>query len=143
MKSNGFTLIETLIVLSIVAIVSSGSFILMKPSKNSLENHLFLTQFQSDLYIAQQNAISHQREVSVTIVPEQNYYYFREYNGKLILKRSYSPNITFKTSSLPWSFKFLPDGNVNQFGILYFQIGKKAYKLTMQLGKGRFYVEEA
>ncbi|MFD2446043.1 competence type IV pilus minor pilin ComGD [Bacillus sp. CGMCC 1.16607] len=144
MKDKGFTLIETLIVLSIVAIISLGSFVLIKPQKELIANHLFLTQFQSDLYVAQQYAIAHQIEVTVKIIPERNYYYIHErYDAKYIVERYYLPTITFGPGSLPFMFKFLPDGNVSHFGSLNFKIGSKSYKLTIQLGKGRFYIVES
>lgn len=144
MNTKGFTLIESLIVLSIVAIISTVTLFLMKPYQLFFEKKLFLSQLQSDFYVAQQYAISHQRDITVTILPEQKYYYIRDrYDAPFVLERYYSSNVNIKPGSLTLSFKFLPNGNANQIGSFYIQIGEKYYRFTMQLGKGRFYIVDA
>jgi len=55
--------------------------------------------------------------------------------------RNYSKNINLATSTLPLYFKFLNDGNVNQFGTLLIQTTNKTYQMTVLIGKGRFYVK--
>lgn len=141
MNNQGFTLIESLVVLSIVVIITSSILFLIKPHQLFFESKLFLSQLQSDLLVAQQYAISHQREITVTIIPEQQYYYIRErYDAPFVIERYYSSEVIIQPGSLPLSFKFLPNGNANQIGSFYIQIGEVFYKFTMQLGKGRFYI---
>ncbi|WP_442594886.1 competence type IV pilus minor pilin ComGD [Neobacillus sp. D3-1R] len=144
MDNKGFTLIESLIVFSMVAIISTGTLFFFKPHQLFFEKKLFLSQLLSDFYIAQQYAISHQREITVSIIPEQQYYYIRErYDSPIIIERNYSERIKIKPGSLPLSFKFLPNGNASQIGVFYIRIGDKSYQFTMQLGKGRFYIVDA
>jgi competence protein ComGD len=142
--SRGFTLIESLVVLSIVAVISFVTIFQINPNRNMLEHHLFLSQLQSDFYIAQQYAISHQQELTVVFDPQQKKYYIRvKYNDDYtIVEKNFPPKVSVKYGSLPLTFKILPDGNVNQFGSLYIYIGGKEYKLTFLLGKGRFYIVE-
>lgn len=143
MNNKGFTLIETLLVLLIVAIISSTTFIYLKPQRFFFENQLFLSQLQSDFYMAQQYAIAHQQEVTVLIDINQNRYYIRgKFDGVLLIERTFPPSVSIQPSSLPLNFIFLSDGNVNHFGSLFIYIGEKVYKFTILLGKGRFYIVE-
>ncbi|WHY65697.1 competence type IV pilus minor pilin ComGD [Neobacillus sp. SuZ13] len=139
---NGFTLIESLLVLSIFMIISSITVFSLKPQHSVLEDEAFLTQLKADLYYSQQYAISHQHEVSVVILPAQ-YKYYMLLRPELppIVMRNYSKNINLATSTLPLYFKFLNDGNVNQFGTLLIQTNNKTYQMTVLIGKGRFYVK--
>jgi competence protein ComGD len=140
---KGFTLIESLVVLSIFMIISSITVFSLKPQHSIIQDEAFLTQFKSDLYFAQQYAISHQHEVSVVIIPEKYMYYLLlRTDLPPILTRNYSKNIYFSVGSLSLYFKFLSDGNVNQFGTLFIQTKNKKYQLTVLIGKGRFYVKE-
>lgn len=144
MDSRGFTLIETLVVLSIVAVISTVSIFQINPKKNMFEHHLFLTQLQSDFYIAQQYAISHQQELTVVFDLQQSKYYIRVKfdSGFTVVEKQFPPTVSMKYGSLPLTFKILPDGNVSHFGSLYINIDRKEYKLTFLLGKGRFYIVE-
>ncbi|SEM28023.1 competence protein ComGD [Mesobacillus persicus] len=142
-QKNGFTLIETLIVLSAFLVMSLASSMLLKPTYNLLDSHLFFSQLKSDLFLAQQHAISHQEEVTIHIMPESNYYYIRtRFNGPMLVERKYSPNVKVREGTLNLYFQFLPDGNTNRFGSFYIEIGNKLYRMTVLIGRGRFYVVE-
>lgn len=142
MNNKGFTLIETLTVLSIVFIISSVTIFNYNPHKSTFIDTLFISQLQSDLYYAQQYAISHQKEVTIHIEPMYNYYTL-SVDAKPILKRVYTSDVTWEEGSLLLTFRFLFDGNINKFGVLFFTINHRTYKLTILLGKGRFYVVES
>lgn len=142
-NQNGFTLIESLLVLSIFMIISSITVFSLKPQHSVLEDEAFLTQLKADLYYSQQYAISHQHEVSVVILPTQyKYYMLLRTDLPPILMRKYSRNIYLAEGSIPLYFKFLNDGNVNQFGTFLIQTKNKTYQMTVLIGKGRFYVKE-
>ncbi len=140
---QGFTLIESLLVLSIFLVISSIAVFYMKPQYESKESEAFLTQLKADLLFGQQYAISHQAEVTVTFSSDQHYYYMRtNFNSPTIIMRNYSKAITVSPGTLPLSFKFTPGGNVSKFGSLSIQCGNRYYQLTFLIGKGRFYVIE-
>lgn len=142
-KCNGFTLVETLIVLSVFLIMSFSSFVLLKPTHNFLQSQQFFSQLKSDLFFAQQYAISHQEEVTVHIMPESNYYYIRtRFNGSVLVERTFSPEIKVREGSLKFYFQYMADGNTNTFGSFYVDIGDKRYRMTLLIGRGRFYVVE-
>jgi competence protein ComGD len=143
-NSNGFTLIEMLIVLSAFLMISFSTFILFTPQDELLEKNLFFSQLKSDLLFAQQYAISHQEKVTVHIMPENNHYYIRgtSYSDNYLIKRQYSSDIKVVKGSMNLFFQYMPDGNTDSFGSTYIVIGKRTYNLMILIGKGRFYVTE-
>ncbi|WP_312471749.1 competence type IV pilus minor pilin ComGD [Neobacillus sp.] len=142
-NQKGFTLIESLVVLSIFMIISSVTVFSLKPHHSMIEDESFLTQLKADLYYAQNYAISHQHEVSVVFVPSQyRYYMILDTELPPIVERNYSTNIYLTEGSIPLYFKFLIDGNINKFGSFFIQTKKRNYKITFLIGKGRFYVAE-
>ncbi|MHC0035931.1 competence type IV pilus minor pilin ComGD [Pseudoneobacillus sp. C159] len=143
MNNQGYSLIESLLVLSIVFVLASVTVILLNPNKTLLDHHLFLTQFQSDFYLAQLTAISHQQEVTVVFEnPTKRYYFRRRYEDTTFIERKYPKDVSVMMGSMPLTFKILPDGNVNKFGTLFIKINRKDYWITFLLGKGRFYIVE-
>lgn len=145
MKRNqqGFTLIESLVVLSIFMILTSITVFSLNPQHSVVDHTSFFTQLKADLFFAQTYAISHQHEVSVTIMPsEYKYYMYLTTNTPPIIERTYSKNFHLSEGSLPLYFKYLPDGNINKFGSIIIQTANKTYRMTFMIGKGRFYVTE-
>jgi competence protein ComGD len=142
-NQKGFTLIESLVVLSIFMIISSITAFNLKPQYYMVDDEAFFTQLKADLLFAQQYAISHQHEVTINFMADKHMYYIHEnYVLSPLVEREYSPNINVIPGSLTLYFKFLHDGNVSRFGFLYFQTDDKLYRLTVMIGKGRFYVTE-
>ncbi|WML59755.1 competence type IV pilus minor pilin ComGD [Neobacillus sp. PS2-9] len=142
-NQKGFTLIESLLVLSIFMIISSVTVFTLKPQHTFMEKDSFFIQLKADLYYAQQYAISHQHEVLVQFVPkEYRYYMIYRAEERPIIERDYSHNVNFTEGTMPLSFKFLPDGNINKFGSLILYYRNKIYRLTFLIGEGRFYVSE-
>jgi competence protein ComGD len=140
---HGFTLIESLFVLAIFLIIASVSAICFKPQVELMESKAFLDQFQADLFYGQQFAISHQRPVSVIILPDQHSYYFRySSTSPPFLSRYYPNTINLAPGTLSLFFDFTPSGSVSKSGTIQLQCGSKHYQLTVLIGKGRFYVVE-
>lgn len=143
-NSQGFTLVEMLVVLSAFFMLSLTAAFLFTPQSYLLEKNLFFSQLKSDLLYAQQYAISHQQKVTVHIMPENNYYYIRgtDYTEAYLIKRNYSKKIKVSKGSMKLFFNYMPDGNIDSFGSLFIGIGKRTYKMMFLIGKGRFYVTE-
>lgn len=142
-NQKGFTLVESLLVLSIFMIISFITAFSLQPEQAVLEDEVFLTQLRADLLYGQQFAISHQKEVTIVILPSKHKYNL-SLQGRLpaIIDRSFSPNIYLTEGSMPLSFKFLPDGNINKFGSFFIETKEKEYRMTFLIGRGRFYVTE-
>ncbi|MEH7178733.1 competence type IV pilus minor pilin ComGD [Neobacillus vireti] len=140
-NQKGFTLIESLIVLSIFMLISSITAFSFKPQFTSANDKAFISQFKADLYYGQQYAISHQMDVKV-IFYENDHLYALVAGTARILERDYSPKITVIQGTIPLYFKFTPNGNVDRFGTMFITTPIKSYRLTVLIGKGRFYVIE-
>ncbi|MDQ1145066.1 competence protein ComGD [Bacillus sp. SORGH_AS 510] len=142
-NQKGFTLIESLLVLSIFIIISSITVFTLKPQHSFIEKDSFFAQLKGDLYYAQQYALSHQHEVLVQFVPKEYKYYVLYRIGETpIIERNYTHNIMITEGTMPILFKFLPDGNINKFGSLIVYYRNKTYRITFLIGKGRFYVTD-
>ncbi|MBP2240865.1 competence protein ComGD [Cytobacillus eiseniae] len=142
-SKNGFTLLETLFVLTVFLVITSVSAILLKSPFSSLEKQQFVTQLKADLLFAQQHAMSQQATVSVHILPEENYYYLRgSYDSGYLLVREIPKTVTIKEGTMKLFFYFKPDGNINRFGTFNIVIDNQWYRMTFLLGKGRFYVSK-
>jgi competence protein ComGD len=143
LTEQGFTLIESLFVLAIFLIIISITAFSLKPQYEMMESKAFLNQLQADLFYGEQFAISHQQEVSVNIIPEQHYYYIRNsYTWPPFLLRYYSNAISVFPGTLPLTFNLTPSGIAGKSGSFLIQCGNKHYRLTVLIGKGRFYVTE-
>ncbi|MFP7297650.1 competence type IV pilus minor pilin ComGD [Neobacillus niacini] len=138
---NGFTLIESLIVLSIFLIISSITVFSIKPQYQSTTNKSFISQLKADLYYGQAYAIANQTEVKVLFI-ENEHTYIISSGAKRIVERNHSEKITVGQGTIPLYFKFNPNGNVDRFGSLFIRTPLGDYRLTLLIGKGRFYVVE-
>lgn len=136
----GFTLLETLFVLSIFLLIITVSVVLLRPHHTSFEKQLFFSQLKADLLYAQQYALTNQQLVSVNFVDTDRFYYIRKQNSELLLRREYSDIITISEGSQKLYFRYHSNGNISSFGSIYFKIDQELYQMTFQLGRGRFYV---
>lgn len=146
MKNNeaGFTLIESMMVLSIFLLIVSLSLFFLKPHYQFEEKERFITLFTSDILYAQQYAISQQVRLLVDLESNGNQYYVSErITGDTILERSIPDSIKIERGTLgkrSLSFEILPDGGVSDFGTFFFIVGEVRYKVVFQIGAGRFYI---
>jgi competence protein ComGD len=137
---EGFTLVETLLVFSIFLLISSLAAVYINPHSSRLESRLFLSQLQSDLFSAQQYAISRQETISFYFFPDENRYMAFSPNSAAVIERHYEEDILIYEDTMKLSFRFLPSGNLSGFGSLYAEAGGDTYRITFLIGKGRFYI---
>lgn len=142
-KQKGFTLIESLIVLSIFMILTLITTMSIKPQYFIKDDELFIEQLSADLYFAQAYAISHQSETYLAFKESEYQYIIKTSPDQPpLLERQYSNRIKAYGGTLSLYVKYLPDGNISKFGSFYISIGEKLYKYTFLIGKGRFYVTQ-
>ncbi|AYV67065.1 prepilin-type N-terminal cleavage/methylation domain-containing protein [Niallia circulans] len=138
-NQRGFTLMEMFVAMSLLVVLSSLSIFLVTSQQTSLNETHFLTQLEGDLYYAQAYALENQMPIQVRIYPTLHYYYMRaDANTGNIVERYYADDIIFSTNAT-LSFNINSNGNFSKFGTYEFRIGKQPYKLTVLIGKGRFY----
>ncbi|QED48617.1 competence type IV pilus minor pilin ComGD [Cytobacillus dafuensis] len=142
-REAGFTLIESLFVLSVFFVITSFSVFLLKPQFSSIEKQQFFSQLKSDFLFAQQYAISHQTEVIVYFPIEYDAYYIHEkLSSQYLIEREIPERIKIQPGSMKLFFQFQADGNISKFGSFWIFIDKERYKFTFLIGKGRFYVQK-
>ena len=112
-NQKGFTLIESLIVLSIFLIISSITAFSIKPQYYSAVDKAFISQLKADLYYGQQYAIANQMEVKV-IFYEHEHMYLISTGSKQLVVRNHSPMITVTQGTIQLVFKFNSNGNVDR-----------------------------
>lgn len=138
-NQRGFTLMEMVYAMSLLVILSSLSVFIVTSQQTTLNENQFITQLEADLYYAQAFAIANQALLQVKIYPSLNRYSIRgdEYVGSIV-DRYYNEDIVFVNENTI-SFTINTRGNVSKFGTYEFRIGEQPYKLTILIGKGRFY----
>jgi competence protein ComGD len=142
-KSNGFTLIEMLLVLFVVMTIVTITFFHLRISYEEKVIRQFLELFQEDIWLAQEYAISHSQSVELSFYNEQSYYDLRESGfRKLIYKRPFHSELRLRPLTITNPIKFLANGNINQPGTMYVIYNLQTYKVVFQLGRGRFKIEK-
>ncbi|MDQ0342204.1 competence protein ComGD [Lederbergia wuyishanensis] len=141
-NQNGFTLLETLIVISVTTIILSFSFFTLKTFATLMQKNMFLNQLQSDLYLAHSYAINREETVTFRFSRiSQQYEAVSKDANKAIINKKLPYSIRIEESNLP-SFNITPDGNVSNFGTMLLNVNGKYVKITFYIGRGRFLVEE-
>ncbi|MCJ7839316.1 prepilin-type N-terminal cleavage/methylation domain-containing protein [Lederbergia sp. NSJ-179] len=140
---DGFTLIEMLIVLSVISIILLFSIFMFRSFSESMQKRLFFTQLESDLYYAHAYAQNRKEAVQVRFSRGSKQYEMLvgKQQPELFLIRKFPPSIYIKESTIS-SFVITPDGNVSTFGIITFQHNQTTVKVSFNIGKGRFNIEE-
>ena len=143
-NQSGFTLIESIIVLSIFLLIASLSIFLIKPHYLLFEKERFISIFTSDILFSQQYAISQQRKLFVYIdLIENDYYVLDTVTNKRIIDREIPASVEILQGTLgkrEIEFFILRDGGTTKFGTFYFKVEQNQYKVVFQIGAGRFYV---
>ncbi|WP_216831709.1 competence type IV pilus minor pilin ComGD [Alkalihalobacterium elongatum] len=141
-NERGYTLIELLVVLMIISIIGSITLIYIQSPYSSFESNHTISQFENDLYYAQQLAISNGIPAYFYINSSRNFYAIRQDNQN-VFEQSFNANVSFERGSLDvYDIKFLANGNISKSGTLFMNVGTKSYAIVFLIGKGRFYFEE-
>lgn len=139
MNEKGFTLIETLIALSILSILLLLPMITLPNfSANSYEAPLSAKQLKEDLLLAQHLAMSTGRQTFVRIDNTNRKYVIRFSALDVYLERPYINEqmfielVTLEQSSI----SFLENGHPSQSGSFILKMGDQHFRFTIYLGKG-------
>nr|WP_275585077.1 competence type IV pilus minor pilin ComGD [Peribacillus deserti] len=140
-NEKGFTLIESLFVLSIFLMILSISSQLNFKTHQDFKTSLFLKQFTSDIQYGQQYAISNGTLLFITIDSAGHAYTGSTPAGKVFTK-GIPKHLDILPGTMGLKFHFVPSGNISKAGVLYIIHGKKTSRIHFMLGKGRFYINE-
>lgn len=139
--NRGFTLVEILIVLSVVTILLIFTIGGLDKIRGSIQRQMFFDQLKADLYFAKSYAFGQDQRVTVQFQPEENKYIVRVQNDHILIERTLPSGIVISKSNL-LTVDMLPTGTVNRFGKVTFQTEKNSVHLTFYIGRGRFTINE-
>ncbi|WP_158598215.1 competence type IV pilus minor pilin ComGD [Falsibacillus albus] len=139
-NEDGFTLVESLIVMTILMIIMLVGSANMKKMNDEVGKNLFFSQLKADLFYSEVYAQSRKEAVVISFFPNNDQYTAISVNRNLYLfERKLPKFVDMKDSNLT-SFMIDPQGNTNRFGTVNFQAQNKYYRLTVYIGRGRFIV---
>lgn len=142
-SKEGFTLIEMLIVLTVVSVVLVFGIFTMKPVMEWMQKRMFISQLQSDLYRAHSYAITRKEKISIVFLQDENRYYAEGESSGILLNRDVQPPVSITGGSLnQLRLHITHDGTINNFGNVDFEVNGQAIELAFHIGRGRFVVKE-
>lgn len=140
---KGFTLIESLFVLTVFLIIGGFVFLKMNAIYEQKIIDQFFRQLESDLYYAQQYAMVHQEHVNIYFNSDNHYYQANRYAFKgELFHTTYDKGITIQLMTLSQPITFYPNGSIRKGGTMFVYYHNEVYKVVFTIGKGRFRVEK-
>jgi competence protein ComGD len=143
---KGFTLSEILVVLSVFIMLATLSVGLYPGFVKKMEVRQYLKRFTDDLYYAQEYSISHDQYSLLVVmqVPEDNksYYQISSLDGKILVKRPIPSGVNFERGTLQLKNFITNKGSFTSSGTWYINDLKDSYRVTFNIGKGRFRIEK-
>lgn len=136
-KHRAFTLLETLIVLSVLSLFASVSFVAIPKIKEELEVYYFLNQFENNILLTQQAAIFSVVRTTIKREHQQNYIEFLlEGNRKVI--QTAPPALNLRVT--PPVYFGIGTGNIVKTETIIFswENKKQEIKYEFLFGKGRY-----
>lgn len=135
----GFTLLETIMSLTIISILFTISMPLMMKQLKAYETKQFITVLESDILYAQNNALGKSGSGRTRVEFNEQDYTITE-NAYRLVQRAY-PN-QLKINAGIRRVTYNNAGNIIDPKSIDVIHDNKRYQLTFPFGKGRFYVNE-
>ena len=139
--SKGFTLLELIIVLAIIAIASGGIFLTARTSQKR-ELYLASRQLQADIRYAQRLAIATGQRHDVIFEAQYNRYNIAQTSPSNIIKTVYMPGSVKLTFSTDRMLGFLPRGTASRGFRIILGNGNYLQHLTVTVSGGRVEIQE-
>ncbi|WP_273850741.1 competence type IV pilus minor pilin ComGD [Guptibacillus spartinae] len=142
LNSLGYTLIEMMMVLSILSLLLTLVFLHITPTQNASSTKHFLEDIQSDLRYTQELAYVNGSSYRFSISPSKGIYSIQSTASSIVKTTKIPKHITIDEGTMGYQIVFGGNGNVQKAGTLYMKTGKEEYKLVVQVGAGRFYIKK-
>ncbi|WP_185806914.1 competence type IV pilus minor pilin ComGD [Bacillus sp. HMF5848] len=143
-NEDAYTLIEMLIVLSIISVLLTVSFFHITPVVSTRTINNMIEVLKSDILFSEQYAISHNEYVTLTINDPKKLYMIQTgglFSGKSTIRR-YDSNITIQTLNYGNTIRINGNGNIVKSGSIKIMSKNNIYRFVFLMGRGRFYVEK-
>ncbi|WP_371018264.1 competence type IV pilus minor pilin ComGD [Pseudalkalibacillus sp. JSM 102089] len=141
-NSFGYTMLEMMIVLSVLSILLCLIFLHISPTQNASSTRHFLGDIQSDLRYTQELAYVNKSSYRFSISPSKGSYSIQGTASTVVKSNEIPEHITIDEGTMGYQIVFGGNGNVQKAGTLYIKAGKEEYKLVVQVGAGRFYIKK-
>lgn len=132
---QGFTMIELLLVLSIVVVVSSSVLFISSTRMKEIEEERFFRQFHLDIQRLQAVAIGEYKSTYLEFTNRRT-----SYEGKvgdeILFEKNMPNNMHLGIDSTLKQLRFHPKGNVDNFGNFLFITEKGEKRITVYIGRG-------
>lgn len=135
-QNNGFTLIEMLLVLSIIITLSTLAFPYMKKQTAYISNESIQKQILMIIDQAKSQAIISHEKIILNITSHEIYYFNENQKYNFVLPDNYSFNNIKEVY-------FNKDGNINQANHIDLITPQKKYTLVFHLGAGDYEFKQA
>ncbi|MFC0269981.1 competence type IV pilus minor pilin ComGD [Metabacillus herbersteinensis] len=141
--NKGFTLLETLLVLTIVSVMSFVLIFNVSGMQKKKVISTFFEQFEKDYFYAQQHAIVHQRVIYIIFDVSNTTYVIQKgaFDGTLV-SRTYPSTLNLQLGTLGNRIAIHPSGSIQKSGTMRIDYHDEKYEVIFYLGKGRFRVKQ-
>ncbi|MBG9768797.1 competence type IV pilus minor pilin ComGD [Bacillus vallismortis] len=136
LKEEGFTLLESLLVLSLASILLIAVFTALPPVYGNTAVRQAAWQLKSDILLAQQTAMSSHQRTKILVHRKE----YQLVTDETVIERSYPTGLSIELLTLKDRLEFNEKGHPNTGGKLRVK-GHAAYDITVYLGSGRVNVE--
>ncbi|MCY8533284.1 competence type IV pilus minor pilin ComGD [Bacillus vallismortis] len=136
LKEEGFTLLESLLVLSLASILLIAVFTALPPVYGNTAVRQAAWQLKSDILLAQQTAMSSHQRTKILFHRKE----YQLVTDAMVIERSYPTGLSIELLTLKDRLEFNEKGHPNTGGKLRVK-GHAAYDITVYLGSGRVNVE--
>ncbi|MET1014474.1 MAG: competence type IV pilus minor pilin ComGD [Paenisporosarcina sp.] len=141
-NNRGYTLLEVLLVLSMVAIMTMCVIFISNSYLEKKAFLLFMNQFKLDVYHMQNYSIEKNTQTELVFGNKGTTYTTRKSFFEPIIQRSLPKGIKLSTKSTLTSIAFNPNGSIVNFGTLTFETPDDVKMVRIYIGKGKMTVEE-
>lgn len=132
---KGFTIIEMLLVLSIVMVVSSSVILLSASKLEEMEEERFYKQLHLDIQRIQAISIGENKYTYIYFINNRRSYQARSANI-ILFEKELPRNMHLADESTIKTISFHPNGNLNNFGNLLFETERGEKRITLYIGRG-------
>ncbi|WP_370627158.1 competence type IV pilus minor pilin ComGD [Psychrobacillus sp. INOP01] len=135
LNEKGYTLIEMLLVLTIVMVVSSSVLFITSTKMKDMEEERFYRQLHLDILRLQAISIGENRYTYLNF-PNNRTQYKAESAGTVWFENDLPKNMRLSDESTLKVISFHPNGNINSFGNLLFETERGVKRITFYIGRG-------
>ncbi|SDI32397.1 competence type IV pilus minor pilin ComGD [Natribacillus halophilus] len=145
-NERGHTLMELVVVLLIFSICLAIPTLSFVSQGEGREVEAFVSEFEQDMYYAQQQAMGKNIIAQINVQNSQRSYQV-VVDEEIIKRVPFPEDVSFQWVSIDFgniptgTLIFLTNGNTSTAGQFDIRSNRETYRVTLLVGSGRFYIE--